>query len=322
MKKLDEQHYNAFRTDAVFAAPQEQTVIEVSGADRASFLHNLCTNNIKELTPGGGCEAFFTSVQGKALLHAIILCGKESTTISASPGFEDTIVPHLEKYHIREDVVITDHSSDVRDIWMAGPAAAEKLTGLAAKVPTEILAHETGLAFGVEVTLVRVPFANDLCFVIRASTRDVVDITRGLASAGITEVGAEVVETARVEAAFPRYGVDINPDSLPQEVGRDDHAISFTKGCYLGQETVARIDALGHVNRQLKQLEFVGAEDVPPPNTELRSENKKIGTVTSACWSPEKCYPVALGYVRREVVEAGRQLESDFGPVRIVRQSH
>src|SRR5438046_8506879 len=102
----------------------------------------------------------------------------------------------------------------------------------------------------------------------------------------------------RIEAGYPLYGRDITDKNLPQEIDRDRLAISFTKGCYLGQETVARIDALGHVNRLLRGIKFLTSA-IPERGTELQSGGKVVGHVTSSCWSPGIGAPLALGFLRR-----------------------
>ncbi len=116
---------------------------------------------------------------------------------------------------------------------------------------------------------------------------------------------------------MPRYGVDFNEENLPQEVGRDDQAISFTKGCYLGQETVARIDALGQVNQRLVGVRFFGS-DVPAGGTGLTREDRFVGLVTSAALSPKLDAPLALAMVRREANAPGTRLVSAVGECEVV----
>ncbi len=138
-----------------------------------------------------------------------------------------------------------------------------------------------------------------------------------LEAEGAIPCGREVLETVRIEAGFPWFGADITVANLPQEVARDRQAIHFNKGCYLGQETVARIDALGHVNKSLVSLRFSG-QTVPPPGTELRSGEQVVGTVTSASWSPLLQAPLALGYIRRGHSALGGKSTSDAGDAEIV----
>ena len=175
-----------------------------------------------------------------------------------------------------------------------------------------------GDASGVDVVLRRVPLADVPCFVVQMAAAEMAHVGVALAAQGIVEVEQEIVELARIEAGFPSYGRDITIDNLPQEVARDRQAISFTKGCYLGQETVARIDALGHVNRQLVRLKFSDNDHVPPPGTELSYDEKVVGKVTSSCWSPASGVAIALAYVGRRAIQADVMLQSESGTARIV----
>ncbi len=139
-----------------------------------------------------------------------------------------------------------------------------------------------------------------------------------LVAAGATECRPAAFDAARIEWGFPLYGVDITDKNLPQEVARDALAISFVKGCYLGQETVARIDALGHVNKLLVGVRFHGAT-VPSPDTELSAAGQTVGHVTSATYSPRLSAPLALAYVRRGSNEPGTKLSSALGDAAVVR---
>ena len=142
-------------------------------------------------------------------------------------------------------------------------------------------------------------------------------VWRALRAAGARPCGQQAMETFRIEAGWPRYGRDLTEDNLPQEVGRDRLAISFTKGCYLGQETVARIDSRGHVNRLLLGLVFASPQ-VPKSGAELRAGTAVVGEVTSAAFCPARNAAVALGYVRRGHNEPGTSLDSAVGPATVV----
>ena len=144
-------------------------------------------------------------------------------------------------------------------------------------------------------------------------------IRQMLDRAGATQCGFEALDAARIEQGTPWFGRDITEQNLPQEIDRDRQAISFTKGCYLGQETVARIDALGHVNRLLRGIRFDG-DVVPSSGLELRVGNgqKTVGHITSACWSPKLNAPLALAFVNRGHHEPGARLESEIGSAEVV----
>ena len=125
---------------------------------------------------------------------------------------------------------------------------------------------------------------------------------------GLIELDPGLFDILRIEAGTPVFGREVTEENLPQEIGRDNRAISFVKGCYLGQETVARIDALGHVNKLLKGLKFLTPEDVTAENAVLTREGKTIGKLTSTAFSPGWGRPVALGFVRAAHAEAGTEL--------------
>ena len=126
---------------------------------------------------------------------------------------------------------------------------------------------------------------------------DVLCVWAYVSQVRIDELGASHGEQVRIEAGMPLYGRDISQKNLPQEVGRNAQAISFSKGCYLGQETVARIASLGHVNRSLVGVRFTGS-DIPPAGTQLTADGKPVGHVTSSAFSPRLECPLALAYLR------------------------
>jgi folate-binding protein YgfZ len=149
-------------------------------------------------------------------------------------------------------------------------------------------------------------------YALVAAAGDIEPLSAALSAAGARAVPAASLEILRIEAGFPVFGRDISEQNLPQEVNRDDRAISFTKGCYLGQETVARIDALGHVNRLLCGLRFA-ERTVPPIGLQLEQTGQAVGRVTSAAWSPRLGAAIALGYLRRGAHEPGAKLGSSAG---------
>jgi hypothetical protein len=169
---------------------------------------------------------------------------------------------------------------------------------------------------GVQVR--RAPLTGSDSVELVCGAGDVESLMKKLESAGATRCGPEAVEMARVEFGTPLFGRDITADNFPQELDRNASAISFTKGCYLGQETVARIDALGHVNRLLVGCSFEPST-IPEIGMELRVEGKSVGRITSAVYSPKIQAPLALALVRREHVKIGTMLSSPVGDAIIVK---
>lgn len=267
--------------------------ISVTGADRQAFLHNFCTNDIKRLVPGARCEAFFTNVKGKVIGHGVVSCRGDELIIFGASGQAGRLIEHLDRYIIREDVQLADKSEAHKYVYVLSDAPATDVC-----IEWNIVGRPTG-------TIVEVPAG------------EAFSPGNYFGEAPFAIIHSEAFTVARIEAGFPLFGIDFNEENLPQEVGRDRQAISFTKGCYLGQETVARIDALGHVNQQLVGVRFSGAE-VPSARTELSRASVKAGRVTSAAFSPQLGAPLAIAMVRRDTNTIGTRLESAFGECEVV----
>ena len=262
-----------------------RTQIEICGRDRAKFLNGFCTNDVLRLTSGTGCEAFFTNVKGRIVGHGCIFCSAEALVVETVPGQAERLVAHLDRYLVREDVQLVDRSSEWSELLVGGPDAELLLGRLAAAPPPrQELAHAAAQLAGVPVVLRRVGLIGGPAWLVGAAAADVAAVRSQLLREGVRACSAAAFEVARVEAGWPHYGQDISEENLPQEVDRNDRAISFRKGCYLGQETVARLDALGHVNRTLAGVRLA-AEQVPPVGLELLAAGQVAGRVTSAVWS-------------------------------------
>lgn len=310
--------YSALTGSVGFAELTGRTILVVTGADSAQILQSFTTNDVKKLIPGAGCEAFVTSPQGKTLAHVLIFCEGDQYSVDAAPDLAATIISHFDRYVITEDVQLTDRTAEFRDILVAGPQAEftlEKLTG--AEPPKALLGHTSAQIAGRVAILRRVDYAGPVCYFIQTASADVAAVIDALIAAGANRCEASAVESARLEAGFPLFGADITAENLPQEVSRDAHAISFTKGCYLGQETVARIDAIGHVNRLLVGLRFDSTE-VPAKGTAILAGDQQIGHVTSAAWSPRLAATLALAYLRRNHAKPGTSLSSSVGPASVI----
>lgn len=295
-----------------------RTQIELRGGDRASWLHNLTTNEIRKLEPGAGCESFLTSVQGRILAHAMIFVAAESIVLDTVAGQAAKIIEHLDHYLITEDVTVTDRSNDWGELLLAGGGAAALLAKVADSQPPEAhLAHAPITIAGSSVWARRTSLTGPVEFLISGPTEHVAAAKSALCQSGAVECRADAFQAARIEWGFPCYGADISDKNLPQEVARDEQTISFVKGCYLGQETVARIDALGHVNQTLVGLRFEQPE-IPQAGLELTAHGKPVGTITSASFSPHFDAPLALGYVRTGSNAPGTALQSACGSATVV----
>ncbi len=297
----------------------DRVQIEVTGRDRLSFLHNFCTNDIKKLQPEQGCEAFITNVKGKVLGHIFVFAEAESLWIESVAGSAATLIAHLDHYLIREDVKLTDRSAEFTEFLLVGPRSAEVLEQL--NVPVGELPLN-----GHSQCRLLAPIAMPLRSVRRVDWLDLptwlLSIGRSdsdaawhtLTQAGACPSGESAFHALRIAAGFPLYGIDISEEQLAQEVSRSSRAISFTKGCYLGQEPIARIDAMGHVNRELRRLE-VSTGPLPTPGMVVLDkpvpDGKPIGQITSAAWSlrsRDDDKPLALAYLRSGFTASGMKV--------------
>ena len=275
-----------------------RTLFSVTGADRAAFLHNFCTADIKGLPADQGREAFITSHQGKTLGHIFIFNLGDSLLIETVLGQAATLTSHLERFVISEDVTFADVSAEYGELFVGGPLAGGLIARLFDRdVPKTVPAVVSARLGEDHVLIKRRPYATAWSYFLQTSRNAIPTLLAALQGEGAALCGPETLEIARVEAGFPEFGRDITPDNLPQEIGRDREAISFTKGCYLGQETVARIDALGHVNRRLIGVKLL-TDEVPASGAAIHVGEKEVGRVTSAVWSPKLSRPLAIAMLR------------------------
>lgn len=290
-----DREYRALRTGRAVVELAGWSSISVTGTDRQAFLHNFCTNDVKRLVPGTSCEAFFTNVKGRIVGHGLIHCRHSEFLFIGAPGQGQQLVEHLDRYVIREDVQLRDTTSDRSYLLIAGD--------------TQLEASHASIAWDI--------LGRDDTNLFEFGPHDVSSALQTSIEGGCIAPGPTAFTTARVEAGVPLYGIDFDAQNFPQEVGRDRQAISFTKGCYLGQETVARIDALGHVNQRLTGVRFF-SDEIPRVDTEISIRGAKAGQVTSAAFSPQLCAPLALAMVRREANSTGTRLESPIGDCEVI----
>ncbi len=318
MANPNNQEYESLTQGAGIAPLGPRTIIILRGNDRATFLHNLCTNDVRALSPGQGCEAFFTDVKGRVLAHATLFVAEHEIYLDTVPGQAEKISAHLDRYLIREDVQIEDGSGDFSAWIVAGARVPETLGEFSeGTLPKGLGEHHEMLFSGTHLRVCQVDWAGPPSYLLWARQSESAWIST-LEARGITRCSEETWETRRVECGWPCYGQDIDERALPQEIGRDARAISFTKGCYLGQETVARLDALGHVNRILRGVKFTNFNEAPPAGTKFVVSGKEVGQATSVVYSPKLNAYLALSFVRSGADTPGIVLESEHGSAEVV----
>jgi folate-binding protein YgfZ len=314
-----EAEYWAFRRGTGLFRPPSVAQVEITGGQRAEFLNRLCTNKLDQIQPGQGCETFLADANGRVLFHVLVYAGPESLVLHTAAGQGPDLCRHLDYYLIREDVQLHDRSSQWGELILAGPNSADILRRLAAvdrPGENEYLSTLSAEWNGRLLMIRRMQERGFQSFQLAGGTADIGPLWRELRQGGATACGMRALETVRVEEGFPVIGLDISEKTLPQEVGRNDKAISLTKGCYLGQEIVARIDSRGAVNKILSGIRFQTA-DIPPAGGELAHGGQAVGQITSAAYSPGFAASVALAYVRRQFHSPGTVLDSAWGPATV-----
>ena len=287
-----------------WAALPRRTALLAEGQDAVRFLDNFTTASLAPLTPGQSTEGFFADGRGHVIALARLLRTPEGIWIDAPPGLAQPLHEHLEHYHIREDVSFRDASSERTAFLVRAPAEwVAAHAGPVATVPGGRAAGSDSFTRaalgGVDATILATDWYGAGGLLVFVATADAERLVAWLTATGLLQATAADVDAARIEAGSPEPA-DIPPKTLPQELGRDARAICFTKGCYLGQETVARLDALGHVNRRL--VGIVMGDVAPTVGDDILLDTVVVGTITSACLSPTLGAGLGLALVHVKAV--------------------
>lgn len=304
----------AAETAAVFDV-SDRTQLRMTGPDRRTFFHGFCTNDIKGLQSGFGCEAFLCNVKGRLLGHVFVFADEDSLWIESVPGQGEALTSHLNKYHLVEELELVDRTQERAEFLVSGPQAAQQLSDAGLNVAElEPWRHfMTTLQFGeanFECHAKRVDIFGSCSFLISTAAEHADSLWQCLTESGIAPAGSSVFESLRIEARFPVYGIDLSDENLAQEAARTKQAISFQKGCYLGQEPIARLNAMGHVNKALAAF-LIDASEIPPVGTALlnpKKEDKEAGRTTSVGWSWSAGKPIGMGMVRSLFLEPETEL--------------
>ncbi len=291
----------------------DRTQIELTGADRAKFLHGFCTNDIKLLTPGQGCEAFLTNIKGRVVGHVFVFATQTSLWLDTVAGQGESIIPHLDRYLIREDVQFVSRT-DRGELFLTGPHAAQLLMLDEGLPPYGHVARES---FGQPFDIRRIDLFGPPGFLISLPHPALEAMKMSLLAVGCVSGSGELFESLRIAAGFPRYGIDITDENLAQEVARTKECISFIKGCYLGQEPIARLDAMGHTNRELRRIRF--APGLPPTagvKVLAAETDDEAGVLTSVAPLPTATGELlALGYLKTKFGKPDTRVRALCGEV-------
>jgi folate-binding protein YgfZ len=284
---------------------------EPVGPESLSFLQNLCTNDVKTLPVGQSREAFLTTNKAKVIAHVFIghyrLEHGNGVILDFVSGMSEKVYEHLNHYLISEQVEITDRTRAFAFLHLAGPHAStvvHKALGSSVDDLAE-LHHQTQAWQAGRVCHIRRHDSLGLPgFDVLAAWDDGPELWQTLLAAGAVPAGQKAYEILRIEAGTPEYGKDIDDNRAVMEVGRTQQAISYTKGCFLGQEPIVMARDRGHVNRMLMGLRIAPGGPAKP-GARLFKDGNEVGQVTSSVVSPRLGQPIALAYVRRGFQEPG-----------------
>lgn len=275
-------------TSDVLAAPDIHDVVWVRGPDTIRFLDGLISQDVAGMAEGDVAHSFLLAPNGKLRAPLVVWRGTDEVALVTSRGTGQTVAGDLTRFKIRVDVDIEVETRPVITLVGEGAGAVIAASGLAA--PDDDRWSRGDVSVGI------VPFARggpERLVVVGGDIEE-------LAGAGARPVSSDHLETLRIERGEPLFGRDVDEGTIPQEMGDVQHAVSFTKGCYLGQELVARIDSRGHVNRHLRAVVLADGA-LPPTGAELRAVDKVVGNLTSVSRSDRLGTAIGMALVRREV---------------------
>ena len=297
-------------------------LIEVRGAEAIQFLNGLITNDVKTLADGAWMRAAFPNVQGRLLASVRVIRQGDAFLFDTEAATHNTVSKTLERFTLAGDFRVRDLGGETACLSVQGARAAEIIRavfGDGAEVVGRGLTVSAARADAAPVTLMRATHTAEDGFDLLTTRGDAESLWSQLVAAGARPVGAEAQEVLRIEAGVPRYGVDVSETNVVLEAVSDD-AVSFTKGCYIGQEIIARIRWRGHVAKKLTGFVF---DEAPGDRLEPRSftgakvyaanEGREIGRVTSCARSPRRQRIVALGVVKYDYLAAGTEVRIKAG---------
>jgi folate-binding protein YgfZ len=317
------EEYRAGREAVALFDTNWHAILSVSGRDAVRYLHAITSNNIKELAEGYGVPALLLNPQGHILAELEIYVLKEKLLVLSHAAFRERTFATLKKYILGSQVQLHDASNELGSVAIEGPQAhtiIAEATGLALSgfsefgiaeaeidaVPCHLIRRSHFGGEGAEIIASRQHLG-----LLWANLRASVHAQHGL------PIGMKALNALRIEAGVPWFPLDFNDTTIPHEAVLESTHISFSKGCYTGQEIVERVRSRGHVNRKRVSLKFSTAEP-PAPGTKLRAGGADVGYVSSSAFSHSQNTAIGMGYLRREHNAIGSIVEFDGGTAEVV----
>jgi folate-binding protein YgfZ len=315
--------YGFARETAGVADKNLRAYLNFTGPDRVRYLNAVLTNNVRDLQPGQGATSLLLNPQGHILAEIATFVMPDRILAVTYATSRERAAATLEKFIIMDDVTLEDVTDQLGAISIEGARTPDVLRSISAPAfdtLSEMGHAETRIA-GISCQMFRrspggVPGVEFL-----AQRSDLPKLWHALVEAaravGGGPIGYEALNILRLEAGIPWFGYDFEETVIPHEAGLENSHISYTKGCYTGQEIVERVRSRGHVNRRRVGVAFSGA-DVPPPKTPLLAAGAEVGRVTRAGFSYSLGHPIGMAYVRRENNSPGSRLTWSGGEAEVI----
>jgi folate-binding protein YgfZ len=315
--------YQSARRRAASIDRSDRGRVAVSGADRASYLHGLLTNDIAALKAGQGCYAAYLTPQGRMIADLFLYELGDVLLVTMVGDVKDTVVGKFDQFIFTEDVKLGDVTDTFAQIAIVGPDSAEVVQKVMGEMDPDAFSalgeHGNMRAqFGGQpAIIVRVTDTGEPGFDVFVERAQSAAFSAALTGLGVFPLDAATADALRIEAGVPLFHRDLDEEIIPLEAGIEARAINFNKGCYVGQEVIIRVMHRGH-GRVAKKLVGLTLDGNQPPaaGTAIDADGKEIGTVTSSTLSPGVGKPIALGYVKRDFIAPGTVVS--VGEVRAV----
>src|SRR5262245_59319505 len=302
------EYYKAATTAAAITELDSFGAVKLTGSERVSWLQGMVTNDVQKLPSGQGCYAAHLTQQGKIVAHMRVFKDEDALWLTLERAAIPKLIAAFDKLLIMEDVQVTDLSDSYSILGLLGPEAPARLDSwLGASVALQRL-HSHRMFEKCRIIVSR------LGYEIWVPRGEADSVLRFFADHGVTAIDHGTWEVLRTEAGIPIYGVDIDETTTMPELGED--GISYDKGCYIGQEVVAKVKYIGHVNRRFVGL-LMSGNDLPEMKSPVRKGGREVGYLTTALCSPGVNRPIALGFVSRSAYASGSEVEIATGTATI-----
>lgn len=305
--------YRAMGTHAALVCHVGREWLRLTGSDRSRVLHALCTQDIEGQASGGACYALFTDRKGRIRADATLWCGDDAIWLELEASVAASLAPWIDMRVINEDVSIDDLSDDYALLGVVGPQGSQLLLGVTGELPPPVGAHGTCEIGSIPVALRWDGSAGTDGWTLRVPRADVAEVwsvLKGALPEGAGPAGSQAWEAARIAAGHPRYNAEFGPEEIPHEAGVVERAVSFSKGCYLGQEVIARVHYRGHVNRVLRR---VSGARLPAVGSDFEIDGEVAGRMMSTAPIPGEKRWAGLAYLRRKYADTGSRLSLASG---------